>query len=199
MYNFVKQEKGNNVDYFKNRDGGRDWWKIAFWVVFVVFIGTLALSNAALDKVSQNLDEMDRQIQQLEAEKVQGVQSFSNSTPTPIPVIQSEVVVDKPKANALLSGNKVEIVGRAKGSWFFEANMVCKLMDGNTRQIGKIGCHATENWMQEGYVDFEGTIWIRGLPSTTPIFKTGWLIIENDNPSGDPKNLKQFKVPVKFK
>lgn len=116
----------------------------------------------------------------------------------PPPAPKPQVIVDSPRAGSVLP-NKVNIKGRAMNDWFFEANIVCILMDDAGRQIGRIGCAATTDWMKPGYVEFEGTMFIRGAPSTTPQTDRGTFIIENDNPSGDPANRKQHKVLVRFK
>lgn len=64
--------------------------------------------------------------------------------------------------------------------------------------ISRIGCQAQENCMTTNYVPFGGTMWIKGAPSTTPMTKDGYLIIENDNQSRNPATLKRHKVPVRF-
>ncbi len=201
-----------SADSYYNERGTseRNGWKAAFWILAVLFLGLLIASAVTIDRFSKDLDEMDHKVKVLEKERA-GAQTPTptptlapvptptpSPTPTPAPAPQPEVVVDNPKPNTILP-NRVVINGKAKNDWFFEANIICKIVDDLGRQIAKTGCQATSDWMKPGYVTFEGTLFIRGSTSTTPLTPKGTLIIENDNPSGDPARVKQFKVPVRFK
>ena len=104
-----------------------------------------------------------------------------------------EVVVDQPKYGDLVT-SPMTVSGKAKGFWFFEANIPVELKDANGKSLVKQGLHAGGDWMTSDYVPFSGT-----LTFPQPETEFGVLIIEKDNPSGDPANDSSFAVPVKFK
>lgn len=104
-----------------------------------------------------------------------------------------EVVVDMPMVGDKVS-SPLKVEGKARGFWFFEANIPVTLKDSNGKVLAHEGFMATENWMTSDYVKFEGT-----LTFSTPTTDTGTLFIEKDNPSGDPSRDASFAVPVRFK
>lgn len=108
-------------------------------------------------------------------------------------VSQADVIVTTPKPNDLVT-SPMTVTGKAVGTWFFEANLPIELDDANGNTLTRVGYHTSENWMTSGYIDIDTT-----LQFSKPTTSTGFLVIHNDNPSGDPANEKTFKVPVRFK
>ncbi|OGE88281.1 MAG: hypothetical protein A3J07_00615 [Candidatus Doudnabacteria bacterium RIFCSPLOWO2_02_FULL_49_13] len=114
---------------------------------------------------------------------------------------EPEVVVDLPEYGALVT-SPLSVSGSARGSWFFEANIPVTLKDQNGLVLAQKGFSAgggsafggQVNWMTEDYVPFSGT-----LEFATPTTDFGVLIINKDNPSGDPQFDAAFAVPVRFK
>src|SRR5688572_21366796 len=96
--------------------------------------------------------------------------------------IEPEVIVDTPAYGALVT-SPLKVTGRARGTWFFEANLPVTLKDSNGKVLAQKGFMATEEWMTEDFVEFEGT-----LTFPTPETEMGVLIIERDNPSGLPEH-----------
>ncbi len=103
-----------------------------------------------------------------------------------------EISVGKPLPNQVIS-NPLQIDGKARGNWFFEANFSAELIDANGKSLGEIPVQADAEWMTEEFVPFSGEIIF-----TTPETLTGSLIFKNANPSGLPENDKQIKIPVTF-
>ena len=85
------------------------------------------------------------------------------------------------------------VKGRARGSWYFEANLPVALKDSNGNILVQKGMQAQTDWMTTNYVDFQDT-----LTFSMPPTQYGELVISKDNPSGEPQNDAQFSVPVKF-
>lgn len=85
------------------------------------------------------------------------------------------------------------IQGRAKGTWYFEANLPIKLVDANGAVLAQAGAHAEGNWMTADYVPFTAT-----LTFSKPTTATGTLIVSKDNPSGLPQNDASISFPVIF-
>lgn len=86
------------------------------------------------------------------------------------------------------------ISGKARGYWFFEASFPVKLFNYDGELISTSYVTAQSDWMTTDFVDFSGEII---FPSTT----TGraLILLENDNPSGDPENSIQRYIQVILK
>jgi hypothetical protein len=122
------------------------------------------------------------------------------NTPAPTPATSQtpspteEVTVITPAANQLLKSPQ-RIHGKAPGTWFFEANVVVKLLDEHGAVLAQNRGQAKGEWMTEQPVEFESK-----LIFTVPAGQTkGTLVIENDNPSGLPENQKSYSVPVRLR
>lgn len=85
------------------------------------------------------------------------------------------------------------IQGEAVGGWYFEASFPITLKDAHGTVLGQGPAQAIGNWMTTSFVPFAAT-----LPFTTPTTATGTLILQNDNPSGDPAMSKEVDIPVRF-
>src|SRR3989344_2984279 len=105
--------------------------------------------------------------------------SFDDEDSETIP--EPEVVIESPAYGALVK-SPLTVSGKAKGFWFFEANIPVTLKDQTGQVLVQKGFMATGEWMTEDYVDFTGT-----LEFATPTTEFGVLIINKDNPSGDPE------------
>lgn len=106
---------------------------------------------------------------------------------------EPEVIVDAPKFGELVT-SPLHVSGKARGFWFFEANIPVTLKDQNGKVLVQIGMQATSNWMTEDFVPFDGD-----LIFPTPETEYGVLIIQKDNPSGDPQFDAAYAIPVRFK
>ena|SRR3989338_5233176 len=104
-----------------------------------------------------------------------------------------EVVVETPQPDDLVS-SPLTVKGKARGFWFFEANIPVTLKDVNGKILAQKGFQAKGEWMTEDYVEFEDQ-----LVFTAPETDIGTLFIEKDNPSGLPQFDAQFAVPVRFR
>ncbi len=103
---------------------------------------------------------------------------------------KDDLVAFKILPGSKVSG-KMELGGIVKGGYFFEANIVVKVLDANKNELKTGNGTATTDWMTADPVTFTTTIDFTGL---TP--GPGYIALENDNPSGDPANLKQILIPV---
>lgn len=83
--------------------------------------------------------------------------------------------------------------GQARGSWYFEASFPVKLYDKDNNLITQAVAQAQGDWMTTDFVSFKAELTF-ALPAT----KTGFLVLEKDNPSDLPGNQDQLRLPVKF-
>ncbi len=81
--------------------------------------------------------------------------------------------------------------GEIKGGYFFEANILINILDGNKKVLKKSNAVAKSEWMTSGPVSFEGNIDFTGLPKGF-----GYFEIHNDNASGLPENDKSVLIPI---
>lgn len=87
----------------------------------------------------------------------------------------------------------LSITGEARGSWYFEAQFPVKLYDANGTLLGSTAAQASSDWMTTDYVPFMTSLTF--APSATA---TGTLVLEKDNPSGQPQTADQLVIPVSF-
>lgn len=106
---------------------------------------------------------------------------------------QPEVIVDAPQFGQVVS-SPLAVTGKARGFWFFEANIPVTLKDQNGKVLAQKGFQAEGEWMTTEFVEFSGT-----LEFETPDTEFGVLIISKDNPSGLEEFDASIAVPVRFR
>ena len=103
------------------------------------------------------------------------------------------ICVDKLTDNSLVK-SPLQITGRARGNWFFEASFPVQLLDNNRTVLAQIPAQAQGDWMTEDLVPFTAE-----LTFTAPAGDTGRLVLRRDNPSGLPANDAELIVPIRFR
>jgi len=108
------------------------------------------------------------------------------------PIVNLPVIIE-PKLGAKYVSPQV-VRGTVPPGWMFEGVFPVKLTDSQRKII--VEAQAKEevpgSWQSNATSYFTVTLTF----STTA--KTGFLILMNDNPSGDPANAKSYEVPVNF-
>ena len=90
----------------------------------------------------------------------------------------------------------LEVSGKARGQWFFEATAPISIVDWDGKIIAQSYIQAKDNWMTEDFVNFEGTIEFE-IPADSPSRK-GAVIFQRSNPSDLPENAAAVEIPVVF-
>ncbi len=106
--------------------------------------------------------------------------------------MSQEIVVDAPRPGQVIKSPLV-FSGRARGNWFFEANLPVFLQDTSGNDLAQGYATAQGEWMTEGWVPFSGTIEFDSKDA-----KKGQLVLRKDNPSGLAQYDKSVSVPVGF-
>jgi len=110
------------------------------------------------------------------------------------PQIKDLIVVTSPNPNKKIESPLI-VSGNARGYWFFEGDAPVVITDWDGLIVGEGYITATEPWMTEEFVPFEGAI-----EFTKPEYKnTGSIIFKNANASGLPEHDKALEFPVLFK
>lgn len=118
-------------------------------------------------------------------------------SPTPIAEAETQKpempTVSSPSANMKVV-SPLKITGTVPVGWMFEGIFPIKLVDVNRKLIvqGQAKEKVAESWQVDLPVDFTATLTFKAASGS------GFLILQNDNPSGIPANSKTFEVPVKF-
>lgn len=102
------------------------------------------------------------------------------------------ILIENPRPTQQVS-SPLEIRGRARGTWFFEASFPVKLLDDSGATLARGIATAQGEWMTTDFVPFTATL-TYGVPSVGP----GTLVLQKDNPSGLPENDDQLIVPVEL-
>ena len=90
-------------------------------------------------------------------------------------------------------GGVLDLSGSVKGGYFFEGNILIKLLDSNQNVLKSGFGTATTNWMTADPVSFTSSIDSTGLNGN------GFILIQNDDPSdGEGGPAKKILVPVIF-
>lgn len=100
--------------------------------------------------------------------------------------------VDSPRPNESVS-SPLTITGQARGNWFFEASFPVKIFDSENKQLGQSVAQAETDWMTSDFVSFTAI-----LNFIQPSTKSGYLLLENDNPSGLIENAEELRIPINF-
>lgn len=108
-------------------------------------------------------------------------------------VENAKIKLESPKANQLIS-SPLTVTGTARGTWYFEASFPVRLLDANNQELAVRPAQAQGEWMTEDFVPFSVM-----LTFANPSTATGKLILQKDNPSGDPARDEQIEIPVRFR
>jgi len=96
---------------------------------------------------------------------------------------------------SIIPGSKVssgeqKVTGIVKGGYFFEGNIILRLLDSDKKVLTETHGTAITDWMVAGPVSFEGTMDFTFLPGNY------YIEIHNDNPSGLLENDKSILIPI---
>ncbi len=104
----------------------------------------------------------------------------------------NDIAVANPLPNALVQ-SPLTVSGSAVGNWYFEASFPVTITDGDGLILGQTPARALGDWMTTSSVLFTAT-----LTFSQPRTPNGFLILKNDDPSGDPARSRSIEIPVRF-
>jgi hypothetical protein len=85
------------------------------------------------------------------------------------------------------------LTGEVPGTWSFEASFPVVLKDADGLVIAQEPAKLQGDWMTNDFVSFQVK-----LTFNKPAAKTGFLILQKDNPSGLVENDDSLEIPVRF-
>jgi len=104
------------------------------------------------------------------------------------------IVVNNIKDNQVVS-NPIKIVGKARGNWFFEASFPIQLVDADGNILASTAAKAESDWMTNDFVNFNAELTYTKATST----RRALLVLNKDNPSGNPDFDQSIFIPVILK
>ena len=147
---------------------------------------------------------MSRTIQTLRPTTVQTTNP--ETTPTPIKdesdqtLYKDLIEIIFPLPNSVItlgiSKTTLEVKGRARGTWFFEASFPVQLVNESGDVIATGIAQADGAWMTTEFVPFSSTLTCNATKDKTG--NIGALVLKKDNSSGDPANEDTFVIPIQF-
>lgn len=99
-----------------------------------------------------------------------------------------------PEPKAVVT-SPLTVRGRARGSWFFEGQFELRLLDAQDDIVARGTARATNNWMSEDIVPFNGILSFNNFPRR----RKGRLLFIGSNPSGKPSKRKEYSIRVRFR
>lgn len=113
----------------------------------------------------------------------QGQPTYTNATP-------DNIVVTNPFPGAV-TGKEVQVMGKARGPWYFEASFPVTLLDKDGNILDQKPAQAQGEWMTTEFVPFSVT-----LTAPQSYIGPATLVLKNDNPSGLPEKDKSVSFPI---
>ena len=102
------------------------------------------------------------------------------------------IEVTEPMSNQVVT-SPMGVTGEVPGNWSFEASFPIKLYDANRTLVAEAAAQIVGDWMTEELVPFSATI-----PFDQPSTETGYLVLENANPSGIDEYKDEVEIPIRF-
>jgi len=119
---------------------------------------------------------------------------YAEEIPAPNPTYvnaSAELIVVTTPTPGSVTGRTFEVMGKARGPWYFEASFPVLLTDpmGNTIATGV--AQTKGNWMTEEFVPFSVSMEIPDSFSGEAV-----LVLKKDNPSGLPEKDGSVSFPI---
>ncbi|MES2409379.1 MAG: Gmad2 immunoglobulin-like domain-containing protein [Patescibacteria group bacterium] len=106
-------------------------------------------------------------------------------------IFKEKVVIATPLSHQIIT-NPVTIKGSVSGTWFFEGQIMSKVVDAEGVVLGQGPLVATDDWTTVKSVGFSGVI-----PFTKAGTKDGFIVISADNPR-EEGDTPSFQIPIQF-
>lgn len=102
------------------------------------------------------------------------------------------IQISSPGPNQQIT-SPLTIEGKARGSWFFEADFPVRLLDENGNLLAQGIAMTRSDWMTDEFVPFGAELRFDAADT-----KRGTLILQKDNPSGLAEHNQELRIPVVF-
>lgn len=157
-----------------------------------LFFGVLFLASIAIIASKSARNQL---LKDAETPSISVAIDHTSETKTPqkVAIDTSPLIFDTFTPNQLITSPLV-IKGKAPGAWYFEASFPVRVEDSFGKVLGQGIAQAKSDWMTTELVPFEVKITFKKTDA-----EGGFVVFKKDNPSGDPKNDKEIRIPVTLK
>jgi hypothetical protein len=100
------------------------------------------------------------------------------------------ITVELPYPGAV-TGKDFSVIGKARGTWFFEASFPIELLDSDGNVLATAIAEAQSDWMTEEFVPFKADI-----KAPQSYIGPATLVLHKDNPSGLPEHDASVSFPI---
>jgi hypothetical protein len=100
------------------------------------------------------------------------------------------IVVELPFPGAV-TGKEFSVIGKARGTWFFEASFPIEVLDKDGKSLFVAIAQAQGEWMTKEFVLFKADI---KIPQS--YIGKATLVLKKDNPSGLPEHDASIAFPI---
>jgi len=114
----------------------------------------------------------------------------NTSAPEYVRASANDIVIASPDPGETV-GSIVDVSGRARGYWYFEASFPLEIVNDAGVTVASGIATAQDEWMTEEFVPFTAT-----LTLTVPYAGPATLILHKDNPSGDAIRDASISIPI---
>jgi hypothetical protein len=174
--------------------------KIILYLLTAFILVCMATSCNTLDRSETSLEESaaDSENQDTSAEEEEtGTASPETNTSgdeenNEADMLSDLIIVTDPLPDQLITSPLI-ITGKARGTWFFEANFPVSLLDSNENVLALHYAATEEEWMTEDFISFTAII-----EFDDPVTATGFLVLDKNNPSDIREYDAQLIIPVRF-
>src|SRR3989338_1605506 len=97
------------------------------------------------------------------------------------PFTSANVTVSSPVPSSTIPSS-FTVIGRARGSWYFEASFPVEVRDANGNVVGRGLATSEGDWMTTEFVPFSAPVVIKNYSGLAT------LVLMKDNPSGLPEH-----------
>jgi len=155
-------------------------------IVIIILVVAFVVIKMNLNKIPSNgtIEENNSQTNTVNGKKLAAREVLGN---------KDDLVYFSVEPNTVIGGPMV-FIGRVKGGYFFEGNILVSIADKNKIVIKEGHGNATGDWMKSDVVEFNGSIDLTGLPQGE-----AYIVIHNDNASGIKSNDKEILIPIVIK
>jgi hypothetical protein len=118
---------------------------------------------------------------------------YAEEIPEKISYINSSenlIVVELPFPGAVV-GKSFTVIGKARGTWYFEASFPIKVIDKDGNVLAEVVAQAEGDWMTENFVPFKSEI---KIPSS--YIGPATMVFKKDNPFGLPEHDASISFPI---
>ncbi|MBT3292883.1 hypothetical protein HN512_04980 [Candidatus Peregrinibacteria bacterium] len=116
--------------------------------------------------------------------------SACGTYPSIQPIKTEDIHLDTPRPNESV-GQRISILGEAKGTWFFEASFPVHVEDDRGNIIKEHYAETQDEWMTEEFVPFKANFELN-----IPYVGSGTLVIKKANPSDSAIGDQEIRVPI---